>query len=478
MFYKTQKEAIEKIKKDYKNSPDMTFREFNTNNTKIELVFNESLTSSDAINDFILKNLTNIKEKKEIDIQKNLESLIPENKIVEVISYEDIYDKIGNGFTIILLEKKAYATETKGDLSRSISEPVTEQTISGPKDAFNENYQTNIGLIRKRIKTNHLILEEQNIGKQTNTKVGLLYMDNIIEEDLLNDIKQKLEKIDIDGILDSTYIKELIDTSNSVFSTIEESERPDTVAMALLNGKIAIVVENSPYVLTIPNFFKDLFHASEDNYQNAKNVTFTRLIRYISFFIAVITPAYYIAITTYNHETIPATLLINFASQRDGVPFPAIVEALGLSLVFEIIRESDIRMPHISGTAISILGAIVLGDAAVAAGIVSPIMVIVIAITAISSLMFSNIGMVNAIRLWRIIFMLFATCFGIPGIAFALFLLVIDIASLDSFGKPYLYPFAPFNKLFAKQALIKQNIKKVTKRMPILTNKNRTRSRI
>jgi len=238
MFYKTQKEAIEKIKKDYKNSPDMTFREFNTNNTKIELVFNESLTSSDAINDFILKNLTNIKEKKEIDIQKNLESLIPENKIVEVISYEDIYDKIGNGFTIILLEKKAYATETKGDLSRSISEPVTEQTISGPKDAFNENYQTNIGLIRKRIKTNHLILEEQNIGKQTNTKVGLLYMDNIIEEDLLNDIKQKLEKIDIDGILDSTYIKELIDTSNSVFSTIEESERPDTVAMALLNGKL------------------------------------------------------------------------------------------------------------------------------------------------------------------------------------------------------------------------------------------------
>jgi len=215
-----------------------------------------------------------------------------------------------------------------------------------------------------------------------------------------------------------------------------------------------------------------------ENYQNAKNVTFTRLIRYISFFIAVITPAYYIAITTYNHETIPATLLINFASQRDGVPFPAIVEALGLSLVFEIIRESDIRMPHISGTAISILGAIVLGDAAVAAGIVSPIMVIVIAITAISSLMFSNIGMVNAIRLWRIIFMLFATCFGIPGIAFALFLLVIDIASLDSFGKPYLYPFAPFNKLFAKQALIKQNIKKVTKRMPILTNKNRTRSRI
>lgn len=302
-------------------------------------------------------------------------------------------------------------------------------------------------------------------------------MDNIIEEDLLNNIKDKLNKINIDGIIDSTYISELINTNNSVFPTIETSERPDTVCMALLEGKICVLVENSPYALIIPTFFQDMFHASEDNYQNPKNVTFTRLIRYIAFILAILTPAFYIAVTTYNHETIPNTLLINFASQRDGVPFPAIIEALGLTLVFEILRESDIRMPHLSGTAISILGAIVLGDAAVAAGIVSPIMVIVIAISAISSLMFSHIGMVNAIRLWRIIFMLLATCFGIIGIFFAIFILLIDICSINSFGKPYLYPFTPFNKRFAEEAIIKKGIKKETKRMPLLTNKNYTRSR-
>ena len=471
---------VKMIKSHYKNSPDIVFRNITIKNKKIVLVFNDTLCSGDNINDFILKPLTNFDKKLTRDnILNHLENQLPESSIIDLKNADDLLIKIGSGFTILLFEKeKPFAIETRDNLSRNISEPLTEQTISGPKDAFCENYKTNIGLVRKRIKTSNLVLEEYDIGKETVTKVGILYMDNIIEKDLLKEVQNRIKNINIDGIFDSTYIREIIEYNHSVFPTIETSERPDTIAMALLDGKVCISVDGSPYFLIIPTFFTDLFHASEDNYQNYKNVTFTRCIRFLAFLIAIVLPAFYIAIITYNHETIPATLLINFAAQREGVPFPAIVEALGLTLVFEILRESDIRMPHLSGTAISILGAIVLGDAAVSAGIVSPIMVIVIALSAISSLMFSHIGMVNAIRVWRIIFMLFATLAGIIGVFLAGFLLTINLSSLSSIKKPYLYPLIPLNKKFLLSNLGKDSIKKDNKRMPILTNKNYTRSKL
>lgn len=390
-----------------------------------------------------------------------------------------MYTKINSGFTILLFSRgRPIAIETKEDLSRGVSEPLTEQSISGPKDAFCENYQTNLGLLRKRIKSNDFTIKELTIGKQSKTKIAILYMANIADNRLVSDVVSKVKNIDIDAILDSTYIRECIEGKHGTFPVIATTERPDNASLSLLEGRICIMTENSPYALIIPTFFSDMFHAIEDNYQSNINVTFTRFIRYFAFFIAILLPAFYIAITTFNHETIPVTLLINFAAQRDGVPFPAIIEALGLTLVFEILRESDIRMPHLSGTAISILGAIVLGDAAVSAGIVSPIMVIVISLSAIASLMFSNVGMVNAIRIWRIVFMLFATTTGIIGIFLASILLITALTSKAPFGKPYLYPLIPLNKSFLKKVIIKEKIENDNKRMPILTDKNYTRSKL
>ncbi len=473
-------EIIKLIKKDYKNSPDIILKIIKLKKESILLIYNTSLTNSDNINDFILYKLTDINKKTTSEhIYKQITSIIPETIIQEIKNKNDLYTKINSGFTIIVFEKeKPIAIETKKDLSRGISEPLTEQSISGPKDAFTENYETNIGLIRKRIKTNDLVIKEKTIGKESKTKVAILYMDNIIEIDLVKDIENRLNKIDIDIILDSTYIKETFEKGQSTFPTIITTERPDNASLNLLEGKICIITENSPYVLIIPSFFSDLFHSVEDNYQNSINVSFTRLIRYIAFLLAILLPAFHIAITTYDHEAIPATLLINFASQREGVPFPIIAEALGLTLVFELLRESDIRMPHLSGSAVSILGAIVLGDAAVAAGIVSPIMVIIIAMSAISSLMFSNIGMVNAIRFWRIFFMLFASIAGIIGIFFACIIIIAHLSNLKTGAKPYLYPLTPLNKEFIKKVLIKNNIRKDKKRMTILTNTNYTRSNL
>ena len=471
---------IEMIKSDFSDSPDIVFRKVKVKNKYILLIFNTSVSRSDSINEFILKRITNFNKRiTRKNIYNHLESEIPDNVIVDIKDKEDLYTKINSGFTILMFEKgEPFAIETRESLSRGISEPLTEQSISGPKDAFTENYQTNLGLIRKRVKSNHLVIQENIIGKQSKTIVSVLYMNNIAEEKLVSKVLEKIKNIDIDAILDSTYIRECIEEKHGTFPIIAITERPDTACLALLEGRICVMTENSPYLLIIPTFFSDMFHASEDNYQSHINVTFTRIIRYSAFFIAILLPAFYIAITTFNHETIPVTLLTNFAAQRDGVPFPAIVEALGLTLVFEILRESDIRMPHLSGTAISILGAIVLGDAAVSAGIVSPIMVIVISLSAISSLMFSNVSMVNAIRVWRIVFMFFATTTGIIGIFLASILLITSLTSKVSFGKPYLYPLIPLNKKFLKNVLFKEKIEKDNKRMPILTNKNYTRSKL
>ncbi len=472
--------VIKNMKQDFGESPDIVFRKVKVKHKEILLVYNVTLTNSNSINEFILEKLTTLEKRiTRKNIYEHLSNIIPENVIQDIKDKNDLYTKIGSGFTVFIFDKgKPFAVETRQDLSRGISEPLTEQSISGPKDAFTENYQTNIGLIRKRIKTNDLVIEEKTIGKQSKTKVAVFYMNNIIEKDLLNDILDRLDTIDIDSVMDSTYIKEIFENEQSSFPTIITTERPDTASLSLLEGKICIMTENSPYLLIIPTFFSDLFHASEDNYQNFMNVTFTRIIRYVAFILAIILPAFHIAITTFDHEAIPVTLLINFASQREGVPFPIIAEALGLTLVFELLRESDIRMPHLSGTAISILGAIVLGDAAVAAGIVSPIMVIIVAISAIASLMFSNIGMVNAIRLWRIIFMIFASFAGIIGIFFAIIILIVHLSSLKTFSKPYLYPLIPLNKRFLKEVIIKNSITKENKRMPILTNTNYTRSKL
>ena len=482
MIYKDISKNLEKIKIDYKNAPDITYKKLKFKRANLCLVFNQSLSSSDSINNYILKELSyNLNNKKKID--NNIEyfyNLLPGNNIKKINTFKDVYKYLSNGFSIIFLDncKEALAIETKEDLARNISEPQTEQTISGPKDAFTENYIKNIGLIRKRIKTTNLVLEENIIGKETKTKVGLLYMDNIVEDRLLENVRNKIKNIDIDGILDSTYIREIIVDKNSMFPTIETTERPDLCCMSLLDGKICIVVENSPNALLIPTFFIDLFFAPEDKYQKPKNVVLTKIIRILAFLIAIILPAFYIAIITYNHETIPVTLIINFAAQRDGVPFPAIVEALSMTLIFEILRESDIRMPSLAGSAISILGAIVLGDAAVTAGIVSPIMVIVIAMSAICGLMFSHISMVNAIRWWRIIFMLFATFLGLPGLIFAGFLFIILTCSIKSFGKPYLYPIAPFNFNVLNHGLFNSSIKSDKYRNPLLTDKNKKRSNL
>lgn len=447
---------LEKIKKDIGASTDFIYKEITFLDKKITLIYSELITSTDLINDFVLRPILRVGNEKVLvpNIYEKLYTILPDNNIKKIKKYQEALDDLYNGYCIILVDEQILAIEVRESLSRGISEPTSEPALQGPKDGFCENINTNLGLLRKRIKSNHLYIETMDIGASSKTKVGILYMNTICEKKLATEIKKKIKNINIDGIIDSGYIKRYLGDKNSFFPTIMSTERTDNVAMALLEGKVVILVDNSCYALILPTFLIDYFHNPDDYYQKYLNVSFIRIIRVLAFIISIFLPAYYIAVTTINHDAIPVSMLINFTTQRLIVPFPALIEALLMSVAFEILRESDMRMSNNIGTAVSVLGGLVLGDAAVSAGIVSPIMIIVIAISAISGLVFTSVELTSAIRWWRYILMFLAAFLGIYGIFLGMLFLIISLAKINNYDKPYLYPFSPFHKKDMEDAIV------------------------
>ena len=419
----------------------------------------QTVSSSSFTNDFILEYFSNKKEFNKNDLLN-----IPSISYIE-IKEKEVYDYLFNGFTILIYKTNILAFESKASLDRSIAEPTSEPTVKGPKDSFIENYNTNIGLIRKRIKDKNLYLRELTIGSVSKTKVCILYLNNIVDKKLLNNVINKVSNIKTDKLLDTYYIKELIRKENkSLFPTIKSTEKPDMIAKSISEGKICIISENSNSALIIPTFFLDYFYNQEDNYQKSFFVYFVRIIRLLALFITIFLPSIYLSLITFDQATLPTDLLINLSSQRAGVPFPALIEAFLLMFTFELLYEADELTPSLRGSALSILGALILGESAVSAGIVSPIMVIVVALTAICSIFFSYQDFQSFIRFYRYSLMLLASMFGLIGILFGLLFIITNLCSIKSFDKPFLIPFAPVikknKKYLIKNALIVQNTNK------------------
>ena len=462
---------IGQIIKETGNSDDIIIREIMFKDKTLNIVFNETLSSGNFICEYIMKGIINANV--ENTTIEELINIIPTNSVNLINNINDALDYLYKGFAIILIEDNYYiAIEAKANLDKGISDATSEVSIIGPKEAFTENLAKNIGLIRKRIRSRNLYVESTILGKESNTKISICYMNNIIDKKLLENVRNKINEINIDNVMDSGFISEVITDKNSLFPTINMTERPDLVTFALLEGKIAIVVDNTPYVLIIPTFFTDLFHTPDDYYQKNVNTTFARILRLITFLASILLPAYYISITTHNSSSIPITLLVNFTSQKMGVPFPAFIEVILMIIAFEILRESDIRIPSKTGTSISILGGLILGDAAVNAGLISPIMIIVTSLSAISAMVFTNNSLINAIRYYRIINILIATFFGIYGIFIGISLLIIKLSNMESFGFPYLAPISPIITEELDDSFIKTKSKIPNKRNPLLAKKN------
>ena len=464
---------ITKLKKDTNNSSYIIYREKYIKKTKIDIIYNETLTDQDKMSNYIYRSLDYIdsiyKEKDLLyDVIKNNISNI---KIKEIKSYQDICKYLNNGFVILLIEDDySLALEVKKNLTRSIEKPMTETTIRGSMDSFTENIETNMGLIKRRIKSNKLWNKDMEIGKYTKNKISILTIDGITNNNLKEYITNKLNSIEIDNVTDTGTLKHLIDKeTKTIFPTAITTERPDKVVSSLLRGKTVIIMDNCPFALIMPVDINDFFLSQDDKDSNYINNSLTRVLRYLAFFITILTPGVYIALTTFNQEMIPLELLTSFASQRSTVPFPAFFEAILMFISFEILRESDYRIPNVSNSALSIVGALILGEAAVNAGIVSPIMIIIVAITAISVLIVVEPELSSAIKWYRILFMLGGTTIGIFGIFIVFIIFTTNLCSITSFSKPYMMPFTPINEDI-KNSIIKFPLINRKKRNKYLTN--------
>ncbi|MDQ8735189.1 spore germination protein [Paenibacillus sp. LHD-38] len=482
-LYASLEENIGYIKTALGNSDDIVIREIRIGSEgqfRAGICYTTGLTDIQSANDFINETLNLNLQKADtettgIDLPLLKDSLHSAGDIEAVTDFGPLLLSLLSGSLILLLDgyPQGFSIEMCGGERRSVSEPVNEAVVRGPRESFTESLHTNVALIRRKINDPNLWLESKRIGRVTKTNIVIMYINGIANDKIVEEVRARLDRIDIDAILESGYIEELIqDEAYSPFPTIYNSERPDVIAAQLLEGKIAILVNGTPFVLVVPALFISFFHSAEDYYQRADISSLIRLLRFIGIMIALLGPSLYIAITTFHQEMLPTQLLISLASQREGVPFPAFIEALMMEITFEILREAGIRMPRTIGQAVSIVGTLVIGQAAVDAGIVSAAMVIVVSITAISSFVFPSINMSISIRMLRFPLMGLAASFGIFGIIVGIIALVLHLCSLRSFGVPYMSPFAPMTIPDLKDTLIRMPHWALFSRPRLINQKN------
>jgi spore germination protein KA len=481
-------ENLDYIREELGPSTDIIMRRFvlGADNTPIAAVYTDGLTDKDSVNEFILRSLmidSGDEGMKRLSEHSSPFEFIRTNALaigeVHVLSDLDAVILAAlSGDTVILIEgfRDAISGSTRGGPTRAVSEPSSQVVIRGPKDGFNESIGTNVALVRRRIKSSQLWLEKMKIGTVTQTDVAIMYLNGFTNDQLILETKRRLQNINYDSILESGYIEHFIeDQVLTPFPTLYNTERPDTVAANILEGRIAVFVDGTPFVLLAPTSFFMFFQASEDYYQRTDVASAIRLLRYFAFLISIFGPSIYIASITFHQEMIPTQLLISLATQRESVPFPAVVEATMMEVAFEILREAGVRMPRAIGQAVSIVGALVLGQAAVEAGIISSAMVIVVAITGISSFATPAFNMALSVRLIRFAIMMCAAFLGFFGIAIISIFLIAHMCGLRSFGLSYMSPLAPFVLESQKDTFIRVPFKKFLYRPKLLYPQNKRR---
>ncbi|MEK8126582.1 spore germination protein [Paenibacillus filicis] len=425
-------------------------------------VFLETLTDKNKVEDellpFLIERACFDRTLSAEDMIRRLQGRTPFSSITSSDDFRQCVDSLLKGVCLVVIDGASQvlwisAAQTS---HRNVSEPLTESTVRGPQEGFTEDIASNLSLLRKRIKNIHLHIEQATAGTETDTNISLLYLGNLAPQGVVEELRRRISLIQTDSILDSAYVEEWIqDRTYSPFATLLSTERPDIVASHLLEGRVAVLVDGSPIALVAPITFFQFFIAPEDYYQRADIATLLRWVRILSFMLAIFTPALYVAVVSYQQELLPHSLLISISSQREIVPFPAFIEASIMMVTFEVLREAGLRMPRIAGQAISIVGALVLGQAAVSAGLVSTAMVIVVAITAISNFVVPSYSFGITQRLLQFFYLILAGAMGLFGVLCGVLLTIVHLSSIQSFGVSFMSPVAPTSLADWKDVLVR-----------------------
>lgn len=386
---------------------------------------------------------------------------VAHSQVTEACSLGEVVNAVLDGDAVLLVdgESVGLAVSQRGWQKRALTEPPSEATLRGPREGFTETLRTNTSLLRRRLRTPSLKFEALTLGTYSRTDVAVAYLDRIAPDALVQEVRSRLERIVIDAPQGIQYLEELIrDAPLSLFPTVRITERPDAVTSELLEGRVAILMANTPFVLVVPAPFWSFFQSPEDYYHMPFVSSALRGLRLVFAFLALVLPAAYVAVTTFHADMVPTSLLITVAAAREGVPFPALLEALMMEVMFEVLREAGLRLPRQVGQAVSIVGALVIGEAAVTAGIVSAPMVILVAITGIASFTIPSYEMALAIRFLRFPVLFLAGFLGLFGVGVGLMFILAHLADLQSFGIPYLYPLAPLQPGALPDVLVRRPI--------------------
>ncbi len=435
------------LKSAYKDCSDVVFREFCIGNSvDAVLLYIDGLSDTGEIDQHVLMPLIKMKSDDCRSIFEKTKNEISVSDLKEIYSITDVFKQISMGNPIILIEK-----QTKGISiglpkweKRSIMEPDAESVVRGPREGFIETLRVNTSFLRRKIRHPLLKMKQMNIGRYTETQVIVAYIEGVADSTLVQEVTDRLSRIKIDGILESGYIEEMIiDYPYSPFAQVLTTERPDVAAASLLEGRVVILIDGTPITLIAPCTFATLLQAPEDYYNQFYISTFIRWLRYVFFFIALLAPSAYVAILTFHQEMLPTALLLTIADSRENIPFPALVEAFFMEITFEALREAGVRLPKQVGAAVSIVGALVIGQAATAAGLVSSPMVMVVAITGVASFLMPRYATGISIRILRFPIMILSGMLGLLGVMIGITSIVAHLCTLKSFGVPYFNSAAP-----------------------------------
>ena len=402
----------------------------------------KKFVSEKKIDNVTLKNFKKSKEKNLVDFIYN--SLIPQNSVDKVTDFSDVYSAINMGNCMLFVDSldTAFNLDVKGFKQRSIDSPSNEVVVRGSQEAFVENIRTNTSMIRRLVNNENLVMETLTVGQITKTQISIGYIKSLANEDLVAEVRYRINNLSVDYLISSGQLEQLIqDSPESLFPQMVATERPDKVSNFLLEGRVVIVVNGSPYVLVAPGVFVDFITSPEDLNLKYQFSNLEKIIRLLAIFLSLLLPGIYIAVTNYHQELIPTELLFTIAAARESVPFPTFVEILLMEVSFELIREAGLRVPTPLGSTIGIVGALILGEAAVSASLVSPVLIIIIAITGICSFSIPDFSLNFTFRIYRFVYIILGYMAGFLGISFGVFIQLAIMCKLKSFGSPYINPY-------------------------------------
>lgn len=452
------------IKKRFENAFDVKYREIQTELGICNLIFIDDLCSTVFISEYIVSPLKN----KEDNI-KTVQDIVTKVLDINIANYaKDIEDAIFHvlsGDVVLLFEnqEKIIYCEVKGFVRRGVSIPVTESVVKGPREGFTELFVDNVSLIRRKIKNSDLKFEPIFVGKESQTVVCISYIKGVAPEYLIEYVRDTINKMDLKFILDTNYIEDEFRKQKTSFDTVGYTEKPDEAASKILEGRVAVLVDGTPFVITLPYFFLENFQAPDDYYINKYYANFTRILRWFAFFFAVLCPGLYIAVMTYHFSILPTMFIFRLAVARAGVPLPTIIEIIMMMIAFQLIKEAGLRLPQPIGGAMSIVAALILGDAVVGAGIASRITIIVVAISTLSYFLIPKVY--GALSIWSIIITIISAVFGLPGFFIGSLVLLTRLADLETGGFSYLFPVGSVDTYHYRDILFRGDLKKISQKV-------------